>query len=210
MSWSKGLSGVLSLILAVSVGSVCRAADTAPPGAAPRPIKFGVVNLQALLDSLDEKKDIDVELRVDAEKANDTRKSLKTEIDDLESKLSYFPLGTPDRKKKEDELAAKKREANEQVKILVEDIDKKRFKYTKSMYSKITRQVQEYAAAESYDLVLRANDEPLDEVTAGAELNYRIFERVVLYTPKSNDLTKTISELLNKKYQEEKKAQNSK
>lgn len=166
--------------------------------------KIGVVRLQAVLDQLKEKLDIDVRLEARAQKAGEEIETLKAQLQELENQLAYLTAGSEQRAHKEQELKDKQRDFQAHYKVQVKALQTEKLRATQTLYEKILGEVERYGKDNGYDLILRGSESTTREIDDPMELNLRIVERMVLYAPAEQDISAEIAARLNARYEQEK------
>ena len=168
-------------------------------------MKIGVVNIIKVFDDYAKSDDLEKGLTEELEAFNNEMKFLKDELDKLEAFIEQLSADSELRVEKVSEYAVKKqvyqaRMGAEQRRWMV-----KQSKLLMELYGDIVGAVGEYAKAEEYTLVLKAD---LGSVRGESpdEVQLRIAIRPVLYYSSMHDLTDDIIKVLNENYEAEKKA----
>jgi len=194
-----------AMLLAVMATAGARGGEPAPVADAPRPMKIGIVNLQVVLQQLDERLHIDAKLEARRQRAVDDLNALREEVKALEQAVAYATLDDAELEKKKSDLKEKTQTLKAQYKVLGDALKEQKLRDTQMIYEKILGEVAKYAEAHGYDLILRGSNADLNKAEGPLELNYRIFERNVLYARKDADISDQIAALLNKQYADQKK-----
>jgi len=173
--------------------------------------KLGTVNIVRVFDELEEKIDMNAELRQFNDKRGARLKELGERARDLTEKAKLLNPETEEAKKTAKSLEEAKSEFRSYRDTTDEHLHKKLFDFTRAIYNKIRDEVQAYAREGGYDLILRTRDPEIGDVdetlpyrTRYLELNRRIEAQTVFFHRSSFDLTDAIIKRLNEKYLREK------
>jgi len=118
------------------------------------PFKFGIVSEGEVLDNLEEKKDVEVDIELLEKEARGQLNALQKEYRDLEAEIQLHAEGSDERKAKEKELEEKKRELTLKYRRLNADIQQEAQKRLDEMRMKIRAHIARYARKHGYALVI--------------------------------------------------------
>jgi Skp family chaperone for outer membrane proteins len=168
-------------------------------------MKIGVVDIVRVFDDYAKSDDLEKDLMEELEAFNNEMKFLKDDLDKLEAFIEQLSGESELRVEKVSEYAMKKqvyqaRGGAEQKRWLI-----KQSKLLMELYGDIVGAVGEYAKAEGYTLVLKADSGSVRGESPD-EVQLRIAIRPVLYYSSMHDLTDDIIKVLNENYEAEKKA----
>jgi len=177
-------------------------------------IRIGTVNLVRVFDELEEKVDMNAELRQFEEKRGAQLRELSARVRDLNEKAKLLRPETEEARNNAKLLEDAKREFRSYRDATEDHLYNKLFDFTNGIYKKIRSEVQTYAREAGYNLVLRTRDpeignldESLRPRTRYMELNRRIEARSVIYHKRAFEFTDAIIKRLNDKYIAEKAEQ---
>jgi len=181
------------------------AALAADPG---RGLKIGAVNIVRVFDELDEKVDMNAELRQLEEKRGAKIRELGEQVRNLDEKAKLLRPDT-DEARDNAKLLEEAGRAYRAYRDETEDqLYNKLYDFTLNIYKKIRDEVEAYAREGTYDIVLRTRDIEIGDVDQGMrprtrymELNRRIEGRTVLFHRPAFDFTKAMIERMNAKNQ---------
>ncbi|HUT35863.1 MAG TPA: OmpH family outer membrane protein [Planctomycetota bacterium] len=195
-------------ILAIPLLLACvpvRAAE-APP--AERPLRIGAVNIVRVFDELEEKVDMNAELRQLEEKRGVRLRELGDRVQEFEGKAKLLRPESAEAKENAKLLEDVSREFRSYRDATEDHLYNKLYDFTLGIYKKIRDEVQDCAREAGYDAVLRTRetdvgdlDQTLRPRTRYVELNRRIDAQGVLYHSPALDFTDAIIKRLNDKYQ---------
>ena len=175
------------------------------------PVKIGVVDILRVFDELEERVDMNADLRQLKEKHDGRLKELTERAKELEDKLRLLRPETEEAKKLADQLDETKRDFRSYRDVSEDRFYEKLFSFTRSLDAKIRAEVRGYATDAGLDLVLRGRDadiagfdEGLEPRMKYLELNRRIEGRNVLFSQPSFDFTEVVIKRLNERYTREK------
>ena len=168
-------------------------------------MKIGVVDIIKVFDDYAKSDDLEKGLTEELEAFNNEMKFLKDELDKLEAFIEQLSADSGLRVEKVSEYAVKKqayqaRMGAEQRRWMV-----KQSKLLMELYGDIVGAVGEYAKAEGYTLVMKADSGSVRGESPD-EVQLRIAIRPVLYYSSMHDLTDDIIKVLNESYEAEKEA----
>jgi len=149
----------LVLLVASIVWSLSAAIAGEPAKPAPaeethaQTFRFGIVSEGEVLDNLEEKKDIDVDLDLVEKQAREVLLGMKRECDALESEVSLRKEGSEEREQKMKELEKKKQEWQVKAYKLNADVQQQRQKRVDELRKKIRATIAEFARRQGYSMV---------------------------------------------------------
>ena len=168
-------------------------------GAAARPLRIGLCNINRVFDELEERLDCDAEMRQLQEKRRAALRDLVDEVKNLEEKLKILRPDSDEAKAGMEKLRDAKSEIRAKGRALDEHIFRKLHDFTLVTYKKINAEVRAYAAQAGYDVVLRIRDPQLDSIDPKRspqarymELGRRIETHTVLFHRPSLEFTHAI------------------
>ncbi|MFW6162672.1 MAG: OmpH family outer membrane protein [Planctomycetota bacterium] len=181
-------------------------------------LKIGFVDIVRVFDELDEKLEMNAELRQREERRDAELRDLAKRIKDLTEALKLLREDSAEYQKNARELEEAKSEFRARREATEDQLYSKLFDFTLDVYRKIRAEVEDYAREGGYDLVLRVRDPDISSFEGRLrarhkylELNRRIEYRDVLFHKSSHDFTNVIIKRLNARYarerDERKKAQ---
>jgi len=175
------------------------------------PLKVGIVDILRVFDELEERVDMNADLRQLKEKHDARLKELVDRAKGLEDKVRLLRPESDEAKRLADQLDEAKRDFRSYRDVSEERFYEKLFNFTRSLDAKIRTEVRAYAAEAGMDLVLRGRDadiagfdEGLEPRMKYLELNRRIEGRNVLFSQPTFDFTDMIVKRLNDRYTREK------
>jgi len=193
---------VIALVLLLPRASRARERD------APRPLRIGAVDIVRVFDELEEKIDMNADLRQLEEKRSARLRQLNDRVRELQEKAKLLRPDSEEAKNNEKLLEEASRQFRSYRDASEDHIYKKLYDFTLGIYKKIRDEVQAYAREAGYDIVLRTRntevgdlDQTLRPRTRYLELNRRIDAQGVLFHNPALDFTDVIIKRLNAKYQ---------
>ncbi len=180
----------------------------AEPPAAERPLRIGAVNIVKVFDELEEKVDMNSDLRQLEEKRGVRLRELGDRARDLEEKAKLLRPESEEAKNNAKLLEDASREFRSYRDATEDHLYNKLYDFTLGIYKKITDEAQAYAREAGYDMVIRTRDTEVGDLdkdlrprTRYLELNRRIDAQGVLYHAPALDFTDVVIKRLNAKYQ---------
>lgn len=171
------------------------------PLAMPEPqLRVAVVDLQRLFDNLEEKVDMNVELRLLQEKANQAIQQLAQRAKKLEDQLKFFQKESEKRKELEKQLTELKTRARVRIQEEDKKITQKTIEFTRRIYKKMTEEISDYARRKGYSLILKVQKPELPREGRLDQINRLIAERIVLFSGGVPDITDEVRDIMNRKY----------
>ncbi len=172
-----------------------------------RPLRIGAVNIVRVFDELEEKVDMNSELRQLEEKRADRLKQLEDRVRDLEKTAKLLRPDSEEAKNNAKLTEDASREFRSYRDATEDHLYGKLYDFTLGIYKKIRDEVEAYARDAGYDVVLRTReadvgdlDKDLRPRTRYMELNRRIDAQSTLYHNPALDFTDSIIKRLNDKY----------
>jgi len=173
--------------------------------------KIGFVNIVRVFDELEEKEDMNVDLRKMERRRETDLRELAKRIKDLTEANKLLRPDSAEHKKNSQELEEAKTDFRSRRDASEDTLYNKLFDFTHRIYKKIRDEIQAYAREGGYDLVLRVRDPDIGNFDQALrprhkylELNRRIESRGVLSHKSAHDFTQSIIDRLNTKYRREK------
>ena len=173
--------------------------------------RIGFVNVVRVFDELEQKLDMNAELRQLEEKRDTQLRGLANRIKDLTEATKLLRPDSAEHKKNTQQIEQAKSDFRSRRSATEDHLYNKLFDFTHSIYKKIRDEVHAYAREAGYDLVLRVRDpdigsfdQALRPRTRYVELNRRIEYRTVFSYRAAHDFTDTVIKRLNAKYLREK------
>jgi Skp family chaperone for outer membrane proteins len=174
-------------------------------------LKVGFVDIVRVFDELDEKLEMNAELRQREERRDAELRELAKRIKDLTEALKLLREDSAEHQKNARELEEAKSEFRARREATEDHLYNKLFDFTLDIYKKIRSEVEAYAREGGYDLVLRVRDPDISSFEGNLrprhkylELNRRIEYRDVLFHKPSHDFTDVIIDRLNARHAREK------
>lgn len=118
------------------------------------PFKFGIVSEGEVLDNLEEKKEIEVDIELLEKKAREELNALQDKCRELEEEVQLHAESSDERKAKEKELQDKRRELTLKYRKLNADIQREANKRLDQIRMKIREHIARYARRHGYTLVI--------------------------------------------------------
>ena len=146
------LLAVIVFPLAAATGGEPAKAATAEETHA-QAFRFGIVSEGEVLDNLEEKKDIDVDLDLVEKQARELLLGMKRECDAVESEVSLRKEGSQEREQKVKELEEKRKELQVKAYKLNADVQQQRQKRVDELRKKIRATIAEFARKQGYSMV---------------------------------------------------------
>ena len=119
-----------------------------------RPLSLGIVSESEVLDNLEEKKELDVDIELREKEARKILKEKQKECLNLETEIELHAEGSKKRVAKMTELKTKKRELALKYKQLTADIQQEAKKRFNEIRMKIREEIALYARRHGYALVI--------------------------------------------------------
>ena len=174
-------------------------------------LKIGFVDIVRVFDELDQKIDMDAELRQREGRRETELRELAKHIRDLTEALKLLREGSAEYKKNSQELEETKSEFRSRREATEDQLYNKLFDLTLTIYKKIRDEVRDVARESGYDLVLRVRDPDIANFDRALrprhkylELNRRIEYHDVFFHKPASDFSDVVIRRLNEKYQREK------
>jgi Skp family chaperone for outer membrane proteins len=171
-------------------------------------LKIGVVNIVRVFDELDEKIEMNAELRQIEEKRDARLQQLLDRVKELDGKAKLVRADSDEGRKILQELEDAKRDFRTYRDASEDHVYNKLFDFTSTIYKKIRQEIHACAAEAGYDLVLRGRDDDLSgfDQTARPRLRYmdlsrRIEAHNVLFAKPTYDFTDAIIKRMNDRHQ---------
>ncbi|MFP4055907.1 MAG: OmpH family outer membrane protein [Candidatus Brocadiia bacterium] len=172
-----------------------------------QPPKIGVVNVLRVFNELEEKIDMNAELRQEDAKREARLRELVDRVKDLQEKSKLVRPESDEGKKTAQLLEEARRELRSYSEASEDHMYNKLFDFTLRIYNKIRKEIDAYAQEQAYDLVLRTRDAELAGFPQSmsprirySELNRQVEERSVLFARPAYDFTEEIIRRMNAKY----------
>lgn len=164
--------------------------------------KVGFVSLKQIFRDYKKVADMEQQINREAEADFVAIKELEQEVKQLREEMPRYRPDKLPRQKKEKELAdkltaIKVRRAN--ARTFFED---RMLEGIKTIYREIVQEVEQYAKANEFALIVRVANADFSAVATPDELRLEINTRDVLYWEEKDDLTGVILQQLNQKYKE--------
>jgi Skp family chaperone for outer membrane proteins len=190
------------MYLATSLCTAVLSALIAQSGA-PRPAtKIAVVNLATVFERYQMTSDLEQKFEESRQAVGAEAQSKRDQINLQQNALLDLKPGTPDFKKREDDLLRAQTNFEVWLKIKERDLKRQHMRWLKLIYERTKGVIAKLAADRDIDLVLSYNN--LDEdVPDSVALKQQILLRNVLYANNRVNLTERVIELLDADYQRE-------
>jgi len=174
-------------------------------------LKIGAVDIVQVFDNLDEKYEMNIELRKEEDRREGELRGLAKRIKDLTDAMKLLRADSTEYKRNAQELEELKSDFRSRRDATEDKLYNRLFDFTHNIYKKIRDEIAGYAREGGYDLVLRVRDPDIGSFDQALrprhkylELNRRIEYRGVLYHKPALDFTQAIVDRLNAKYRREK------
>jgi len=122
--------------------------------AARAPFKFGIVSEAETLDNLEEKKDLDADIQLGEQKALEILIPIRKACEQLSTEIPMLGENSDDRKAKEAELEARKKELAQKYETLRNNLQQEAQKRLNEIRMKMRQHIAEYAREHNYALVI--------------------------------------------------------
>jgi len=172
-----------------------------------RPLRIGAVNIVRVFDELEEKVDMNSDLRQLEEKRADRLKQLEDRVNELEKTGRLLRPDSEEAKNNAKQAEDAAREFRSYRDATEDHLYGKLYDFTLGIYKKIRDEVEAYAREAGYDVVLRTREADVGELdkdlrprTRYMELNRRIDAQSVLYHNPAMDFSDAIIKRLNERY----------
>ena len=166
---------------------------------AAQPTAVAVVDINAVLRSLDETGQREAELRQAIEDINTTLAEKQKVIEEGEADLSVLQPGTPAYNQKRQDMLRLVLDYRVEQEVSKQLIDEKRAEMHRDMFNEIVDAASRLAEREGYDLVL-SDDSGVDVPQAGlneSQMQKLIVSRRVIYASDSADITDEVVRMMN-------------
>lgn len=173
-----------------------------------RQVRIAAVNIVRVFDELEEKVDMNAELRQLEEKRSERLRELGDRVRELEDKAKLLRPESQEAKDNAKLLDDAAREFRSYRDATEDHLYNKLYDFTLNIYKKIRDEAQAYAREAGFDIVLRTRetdvgdlDQSLRPRTRYMELNRRIDAQGVLFHSPALEFTDILIRRLNEKYQ---------
>lgn len=188
---------ILPLVILLAAGLVI-AQDHAP---AAKPIVVAIVDVSGVLNSLEEKAQVEAELQAEATTLKDEERTRKDELKQLDSDLKYLAVGTDDYNAKQQQLQMKQIELQTWSVYQTQRMSRESTRRIFELYQKFLAASERVAKSNGYDLVLY-KEQPLDRIGANLDnlkpenLAEVIQSRKVVWAADGLDITDQVRTLM--------------
>lgn len=160
-----------------------------------------IVNLEKLMELLDETKQLNDELKVMFDKRSKEFEEVRARAKALEEDVKLLPEGTKERRLKAAEEAEAKSLVEARYQIYQKLIEIDRGELVRQMYTKITASVEAFSKKEGYELVL-LDDRGITLPNSGTAntMNTAIQAKRIIFAADGLDITDRIATLMNTEY----------
>ena len=166
-------------------------------------IKVGVVDINEIFDKYSRRTDLDQELKDIEAGFKKEIEDKKKEMIDLNEETQLLDLGSESRNSNIEILEKKNVELEGYAKFAENQLTKKYKNAFEVIYEEIINEVNSFGKEENYSVIIK-KEKPNLQSNQLSDLQFKIGIRTVLYNSSSIDITQTITERLNARYQQEK------
>jgi Skp family chaperone for outer membrane proteins len=163
----------------------------------PAPLKVGVVDLAKVIDGYQKKKDREADLAKARDTASAQLKALQKKIESMNSEIDLLDKKSAEYLSKKRELLEKQEELLMRSRLADREVQEKLEQYLQEVYSEILGRIEEYRAANKFDLIFRQDPRPL---TTQERIVYQLDRKVLMASDKSFDVTDDLIVFLNQSY----------
>ena len=194
-----GLAVVCFCLCVFSLNNV-QAAEAKESGVPSGGLKIGVVDLNAIFEKYEKRKQFDGLLKEEEQKHQKVISDKKKELVSLNEKIQLLDLGSEARRSNEEIGERKAMELESYAKYAEKLLTKKYKQYFESVYKEVCKEIEELGKSERYDLIIKKEEQ---ELQGGgiSELQFKVGIKAVLYHSDAVDITNKVIANLNKKIQ---------
>jgi len=201
----KKLIVLLTVVGALGIISIASAQNAQPAQSIPH--KVGLIDMARVFREYTKFSVLRDDLRAELRKSDEKAKSMALQINKVREEMKQFKQGSPEYIKRENELTRLTTEFETFRKQMQREFLRKEADIYKTIYLEVVDVVQKYAEYYNYTLVLRFNGEKLD--TDDPEKLIRGMNRQVIYYRAEDDITPSVIEYLNRRYEQAKAGSNA-
>jgi len=167
-------------------------------------VSVAVVDVKKLFDSLDEKTQIENNMKSQQQKLNAEMATKQQAIEKLKTEMGVLPKGTPAYVKKSDELEYKSIELQAWASFHRRKVERINVIQTEGLYRNMSRAIEQYAKANKVDLVFY-KERPVSLVgVKPAQVSAVLQSRKVVYASDELDITDLLIQKMNNDYSNKK------
>jgi Skp family chaperone for outer membrane proteins len=170
----------------------------------PRSLNVAVVSLRDIFANAQEWKDFQTAVSMDKKKTDDDLKKMESDVRELWEQYKLLDEDSDLRREKREEALKLSAVHDSRMEEWNKRTERRMNILTIEFYNKIRDEVDKYAAANGYDVVLKTETPKLDPKTEDAPLR-SINVRTVLYGGGLKDISQDIAAALNDRYAKESK-----
>lgn len=194
-----GLIAICVFVCMISFRSV-QAENVGGKSASSGGIKIGVVDLNAVFEKYEKRKQFDALLKEEEKKYQKNISDKKKELGSLGEKIQLLDLGSEARRSNEESFERKNMELESYAKFAEKSLVKKYKFFFESLYKEVCKEIEEMGKREQYDLIIK-KEEPELQSGGISELQFKVGIKAVLYHSDAIDITNRVIANLNKTIQ---------
>lgn len=192
------LAVILLVMLAITLGTVVGVG--AQGMSAARPTKVAVVDVLKVFNGLQEKSQIEADIRTRGEKLRQEEEARRKELMDLQNDLKILAPETPAYTQKTDQIKSKLIELRVWSEMQGEGLKSESSIQLANLYRKMLDTIGRVAKENGYDVVLYKEQEPDFQNVKAEAINQMIQLRKVLWSADDMDLTDQAVTRMNNEY----------
>jgi Skp family chaperone for outer membrane proteins len=163
-------------------------------------LKIGFINIKSIFQDYQKVKQLKEKIRQETEAEYAKIKELKEQAKQLQEEIPLYRPGSKIRKRKEEELTEKLFEIKYKEERANHFFNEKLKAGIEQIYQEIAKEVEDYAKANNFFMVLRVADADFFGAQTTEALQLQIHTRDVLYWAKEYDITHIVLGRMNEKY----------
>ncbi len=174
-----------------------------PQEAIAEELKIGIVDINDIFDKYEKRKDLDQKLKDMESEFKEELESKKKVMIDLNEETQLLDLGSEQRNKNMEILERKNVELEGYAKLAEKQLTKRYKNAFEKIYEEITLEVDAFGKENNYSLIIK-KEKPDLQSNQISDLQFKIGIRTVLYNSSRVEVTASITERLNERYNKEK------
>lgn len=188
-------------LAAATVATVALALHAVAQNASPPPIaRVAIVDLSRIINDLDERTARQEQLKDFITSQNEKLKALGSQLDTAQTDIELLVAGTPDRRRKEEEVAWLRINLEYQKRWSEQLIDRRRAEVFADLFEKIRDATTKVAQQQGFDLVFSSDYEGDVPHNQEADIRAVMSTRRVLYASPDIDITEDVVRLMNNEW----------
>ncbi len=188
-----------SVVVALAFGSMV-SGNTVSAQDAATPSRVGLIDMAYVFKNYEKFKTLRDDLKTEIQGSDTQAKNMATKIKTVQEQLKTFNEGSPEFLTKEKELAQLASDFEAFRKVAQRDFLRKEAEIYKTVYLEVSDAVKLYAQHYKYAVILRFNREDI-QTSSNPEEVLQSMNRQVVYFYAKDDITESVLQYLNKKYQ---------